>query len=70
MNELALDEKTMRFIEQRMTQMKALEAELQGAMNLLLAQNDLTGDWHLDMPGRRLKQGKQNHESHTPNGDQ
>ena len=69
MNELALDEKTMRFIEQRMAQLKALESELQGAMNLLLAQNALTGAWHLDIPGKRLKAGKQN-ESHTPNGDQ
>ena len=69
MNELALDEKTMRFIEERLARMKAAETELQGALNLLLAQNSLTGDWRLDLPGRRLIQGT-NHESHTPNGDQ
>lgn len=59
----------MRFIERRMAQLKALEAELQGALNLVVVQNDLQGDWHLDIPGKRLKAGKQN-ESHTPNGDQ
>ena len=69
MTELPLDDNELRWIEQRIAQINALQCELQGALNLLLAQNGLTGDWRLDVPGRRLIQGT-NHESHTPNGDQ
>lgn len=54
MNELALDDKTIRFIESKMAQMKALESELNGALSLLIEQNGLTGRWQLDLPNRRL----------------
>ena len=69
MTELPLDDNELRWVEQRIAQINALQCELQGALNLLLAQNGLTGDWRLDAPGKRLIQGT-NHESHTPNGDQ
>lgn len=54
MSELPLDDRTMRFLEARITQMKALESELNGALSLLIEQNGLTGRWQLDMPGKRL----------------
>ena len=54
MNELELDDKTLRFLEQRIAQMKAIESELNGALSLLIEQHELTGRWQLDLPGRRL----------------
>ena len=53
-DELALDEKTIRFIESRISAMRTIESELNGALGLLLEQHELKGKWHLDLPGRRL----------------
>lgn len=53
-DELPLDPATLRFIEARLNQMEALKSELNGALALLIEQNELQGRWQLDLPGRRL----------------
>ena len=58
-NELELDDKTLRFLEQRIAQMKAIESELNGALSLLIEQHELTGRWQLDLPNRRLVRSEQ-----------
>jgi hypothetical protein len=56
---LELDDKTMRFIEQRVSAMKAIESELNGALSLLIEQHELSGRWQLDLPNRRLVRSEQ-----------
>ena len=51
-NLFPLDERTWRFIEARLTQMVKLEAELNGALGLVIDQNALEGKWRLDAPNR------------------
>lgn len=58
-DELALDEKTIRFIEGRISAMKAIESELNGALGLLLEQHELKGKWQLDLPNKRLVPAEQ-----------
>jgi hypothetical protein len=53
-DEVVLDDTALRFIGQRIAQMKTLEAELNGALSLLIEQHDLQGRWQLDLPNRRL----------------
>jgi hypothetical protein len=59
MNELPLDDKVLRFLEQRISAMKAIESELNGALSLLIEQHELSGRWQLDLPGRRLIRSEQ-----------
>ena len=66
MNELELDDKALRFIEQRLSAieqhlsaMKAIESELNGALSLLIEQHELQGKWELDLPNRRLVRSEQ-----------
>ena len=54
MNELHLDDAAVRFFEQRIAYMKAIESELNGALALLIEMNGLQGRWQLDMANRRL----------------
>jgi hypothetical protein len=49
-----LDEKSLRFIERQVAQMKAIEAALQGALALLIEQHELEGRWQLDLANKRL----------------
>lgn len=56
---LELDDRTLRFLEQRIMQMKAIESELNGALSLLIEQHELSGRWQLDLPGRRLVRSEQ-----------
>lgn len=53
-DELCLDDGTMRFIEQRLASIRTIEAELNGALALLIEMNGLTGRWQLDLANRRL----------------
>lgn len=50
----ALDDKTMRFIEVRIAQVNALQAEVRGVLSFIIDQAGLTGGWDLDLPGKRL----------------
>lgn len=49
-----LDEKTWRFIEARLTQITKIEAELNGALGLIIDQNELEGKWRLDASTRSI----------------
>ena len=50
----SLDANSIRFIGRRMDALRQIEAELQGAISLLLEQNNLKGQWELDWPNRTL----------------
>lgn len=54
MHEHPLDEKTLRFFEHGIAQLKSLEAGLNGALQLLIEQNGLEGRWELDLANKRL----------------
>lgn len=54
MHEHQLDEKTLRFLERNIAQIKSLQDGLQGALQLLIEQNGLEGRWELDMANKRL----------------
>jgi hypothetical protein len=56
---LELDDRTLRFIEQRISAMKAIESELNGALSLLIEQHELQGRWQLDLANRRLIRSEQ-----------
>lgn len=58
-DELYLDEAAVRFIEQRLASIRTIEAELNGALALLIEMNGLTGRWQLDLPNRRLVPAEQ-----------
>ena len=49
-----LDERTCRYFERNLAQMRALEAALNGALALLIEQNELQGRWQLDMANKQL----------------
>jgi exonuclease VII small subunit len=54
MTTLELDEKTCQFFERGSALRKQIEAELQGAFNLLIIQNSLDGQWELDLANKQL----------------
>lgn len=54
MNTVELDERTCQFFERGWALRKQIEAELQGAFNLLIVQNSLEGQWELDLPYKQL----------------
>lgn len=54
MTELDLDEKTFQYFERGAALRKQIEAELQGAFNLLIVQNGLEGRWELDLQKKQL----------------
>ena len=53
-DELSLDKPAIRFIEQRLASIRTIEAELNGALALLIEMHGLTGRWQLDLPNHRL----------------
>ena len=53
-DELHLDDGAVRFIETRLASIRTIEAELNGALALLIEMNGLTGRWQLDLANRRL----------------
>jgi hypothetical protein len=54
MESLDLDEKTSQFFERGAALRKQIEAELQGAFNLLVMQHSLEGQWELDLAKKQL----------------
>ena len=53
-SDLPLDDAAVRFIEQRLASIRTIEAELNGALALLIEMHGLTGRWQLDLPNKRL----------------
>lgn len=53
-DELHLDDGAVRFIETRLASIRTIEAELNGALALLIEMNGLQGRWQLDLPNKRL----------------
>ena len=51
---IELDEKTCLFFERGAALRKQIEAELQGAFNLLIVQHSLEGRWELDLSNKQL----------------
>ena len=49
-----LDEQTCRYFERNLAQLRALESALNGALALLVEQNELQGQWQLDLPNKQL----------------
>lgn len=53
-NEYRLEGKQLAFLEAQFAQLTALQQGINGALALILAEQELQGNWQIDWPARRL----------------